>query len=94
MQNKEDKFLCQLPFRCRRIIDAFAFGIYLSELLQNLQCLSTSIVAQSGHIVFHSPNASQLEVVGQSLLVVFVGCIVSQHEILEIIEEHGKVGKK
>lgn len=72
VHDKEYEFLGEVPLRRGGIVDAFAHGINLAELEQDLERFLAAVVPQARHIVLHTPYISQLQVGGQLLLVVLM----------------------
>ena len=88
MQNVIYEFFHEVPGRRVGIVQAFAFGVCLSDFRQDLQCLFAGIVSHSGHVVVHPPYTFQLKEIGNRLFVSPVWCVKGNQEVLEEIEAH------
>ena len=56
VQNVKNQFLHELPWRGIGVVQTLTFGIYFSNLGNNLHHLQSSIVPHTSHVVFGSPR--------------------------------------
>ena len=56
VQNVKNQFFHELPWRGIWVIQTLTFGVYFSNLGNNLHHLQSSIVPHTSHVVFGSPR--------------------------------------
>ncbi len=88
VKDKKDEFLHQFTHRSGWIIQSLYLRIHLLKLLNNRHHFHARIVPHSCNIFARRPSSAQIQEFCELIFVLPVGCIISNHQVLEISKEH------